>query len=71
MYTSQATTNADIVIELGNETLYFLPSLLPYVAFSEILVSQLVTHDSKKMLNRINKFEDKLAEMGAYVRPDE
>jgi hypothetical protein len=45
--------------------------LLPYVAFSEILVSQLVTHGGKKMLNRIKKFEDELAEMEAYVRPDE
>ncbi|HIF36386.1 MAG TPA: MurR/RpiR family transcriptional regulator [Candidatus Thioglobus sp.] len=71
MYTSKATTNADIVIALGNETLNFLPSLLPYVAFSEILVSQLVAHGGKKMLNRIKKFEDELAEMGAYIRPDE
>ncbi len=59
------------LLRLGNETLNFLPSLLPYVAFSEILVSQLVAHGGKKMLNRIKKFEDELAEMGAYIKPDE
>jgi DNA-binding MurR/RpiR family transcriptional regulator len=69
MYTSQATSHADIVIALGNETMNFFPSLLPYIAFSEILVSQLVAKGGKKMLNRIKKFEDELAEMGAYIRP--
>jgi len=67
MYTSQAASNANIIVALGNETLNFLPSLLPYVAFSEILVSQIVTKGGKKMLTRIKKFEDELSEMGAYI----
>jgi len=69
VYTSKATSHADIVIALGNETMNFFPSLLPYIAFSEILVTQLVAKGGKKMLNRIKKFEDELAEMGAYIRP--
>ena len=68
MYTSQAASNADIIVALGNETLNFLPSILPYAAFSEILVSQIMTKGGKKMLARIKKFEDELSEMGAYIR---
>ena len=71
MYTSQAASNADIIVALGNETLNFLPSILPYAAFSEILVSQIMTKSGKKMLARIKKFEDELSEMGAYIRPSQ
>ena len=71
MYTSQAASNADIIVALGNETLNFLPSILPYAAFSEILVSQIVTKGGKNMLARIKKFEDELSEMGAYIRPNQ
>jgi len=71
MYTSQAASHADIIVALGNETLNFLPSLLPYVAFSEILVSQIVTKGGKKMLTRIKKFEDELSEMGAYINSNQ
>jgi DNA-binding MurR/RpiR family transcriptional regulator len=71
MYTSQAASNADIIVALGNETLNFLPSILPYAAFSEILVSQIMTKGGKKMLARIKKFEDELSEMGAYISPNQ
>ena len=71
MYTSQAASNADIIVALGNETLNFLPSILPYAAFSEILVSQIMTKGGKKMLARIKKFEDELSEMGAYISPSQ
>ena len=59
------------IVALGNETLNFLPSILPYAAFSEILVSQIVTKGGKNMLARIKKFEDELSEMGAYIRPNQ
>jgi DNA-binding MurR/RpiR family transcriptional regulator len=69
-YTSSASTHADIVIALGNETLNFMPSLLPYIAFSELLVSRLIAKGGKKMLVRIREFEEELAKMNAYVRPN-
>jgi len=38
----------EIIVALGNQTLNLLPSILPYAAFSEILVSQIMTKGGKK-----------------------
>lgn len=66
-YTSRISSGANFVFAMGNETLNFFPSILPYIALAEILVMEYVTKGGEKVLKNINAFEQRQKQFGIYA----
>ena len=56
------------VISLGSHSQTLIPSFIPFVAFSEMLVSKLIAKGDKKILNYIKRTEKELSEVGVFVK---
>jgi len=61
--------DATQLISLGNHSQTFLPSFIPFVAFSELLVSRLIAKGDKRILNYIKYTETELSDVGMFVKP--
>ena len=61
--------DATQLISLGNHSQTFLPSFIPFVAFSELLVSRLIAKGDKRILNYIKHTETELSDVGMFVKP--
>ena len=62
--------NVTQLVSLGNNSQTFMPSFIPFVAFSELLVSKLITMGDKKVLSYIKKRESELAEGGVFNKSE-
>jgi len=61
--------DATQLISLGNYSQTFLPSFIPFVAFSELLASKLIAKGDKRILDNIKQTESELSEVGIFVKP--
>jgi DNA-binding MurR/RpiR family transcriptional regulator len=61
--------DATQLISLGNHSQTLLPSFIPFVAFSEMLVSKLISKGEKRILDYIKRTETELSDVGMFVKP--
>jgi len=60
--------NATQLVSLGSHSQTLIPSFIPFVAFSEMLVSKLITKGDKRILDYIKRTETELSEVGVFVK---
>ena len=60
--------DATQLISLGSHSQTLLPSFIPFVAFSEMLVSKLIAKGEKRILDYIKRTETELTEVGTFVK---
>jgi len=72
VFTDEIITNivpdATQLISLGSHSQTLLPSFIPFVAFSEMLVSKLIAKGEKRILDYIKRTETELTEVGTFVK---
>jgi len=60
--------DATQLISLGKYSQTFLPSFIPFIAFSELLVSKLIAKGDKRILSYLKRTESELSEVGMFVK---
>jgi DNA-binding MurR/RpiR family transcriptional regulator len=60
--------NTTQLVSLGSHSQTLIPSFIPFVAFSEMLVSKLITKGDKRILDYIKRTETELSEVGVFVK---
>ena len=60
--------NATQLVSLGNNSQTFIPSFIPFITFSELLVSKLIAKGDKRILSYIKKTELELSEVGIFEK---
>jgi len=62
--------NATQLVSLGNNSQTFIPSFIPFITFSELLVSKLIAKGDKRILSYIKKTELELSEVGIFEKSE-
>jgi len=62
--------NATKLVSLGNNSQTFIPSFIPFITFSELLVSKLIAKGDKRILSYIKKTELELSEVGIFEKSE-
>ena len=62
--------NATQLVSLGNNSQTFIPSFIPFITFSELLVSKLIAKGDKRILSYIKKTELELSEVGIFKKSE-
>ena len=58
------------LVSLGNNSQTFIPSFIPFITFSELLVSKLIAKGDKRILSYIKKTELELSEVGIFEKSE-
>jgi len=62
--------NATQLVSLGNNSQTFIPSFIPFITFSELLVSKLIAKGDNRILSYIKKTELELSEVGIFEKSE-
>lgn len=62
--------NVTQLVSLGNNSQTFIPSFIPFITFSELLVSKLIAKGDKRILSYIKKTELELSEVGIFEKSE-
>ena len=62
--------NATQLVSLGNNSQTFIPSFIPFITFSELLVSKLIAKGDKRILSYIKNTELELSEVGIFEKSE-
>jgi len=62
--------NATQLVSLGNNSQTFMPSFIPFITFSELLISKLIAKGDKRILSYIKKTELELSEVGIFEKSE-
>jgi DNA-binding MurR/RpiR family transcriptional regulator len=62
--------NATQLVSLGNNSQTFIPSFIPFITFSELLVTKLIAKGDKRILSYIKKTELELSEVGIFEKSE-